>query len=465
MRRVLSVLLLLVIARTQEIGAQSGAASAKPNVVVILMDDLGYGDIGSYGVRDAATPNLDRLAREGVRLTDAYANGPTCSPTRAGFISGQYQQRYKIEWPLGAVAGDADRGLAVTGASLPALLKQNGYATGLFGKWHLAFKHEMGPNVHGFDEFFGFMSGALDYYTHRRGDGTPDLYENTTPVESPRYLTDEITARALDFVARHDKQPFFLEVAFNAVHWPYEPPDMPDSARRVPKPATAGDLALYDGPEDMNPPTRRDYVRILERADEGVGQILAELDRRGLRRNTLVIFTNDNGGEWLSRNAPLKERKNTLWEGGIRVPMILRWPGILPVNKLSNQVAITMDLTATILSATGTTVPTTHKLEGIDLVPVLSGRAPLVARDLFWRRPRPFLQRAARSGNWKLLWEGQQFYLFDLGKDPGEITDLTPAHPDIVRKLKMAIEAWEKDVDAPNPEVPTGASVPSATSN
>ena len=417
---------------------------------MILMDDMGYGDIGSYGVRDASTPNLDRLARQGVRLTDAYANGPTCSPTRAGFVSGQYQQRHRIEWPLGAVVGDSARGLVVTGATLPALLKKNGYATGLIGKWHLGFTAEMGPNAHGFDEFFGFRSGAVDYYTHRRGDGRPDLYENTTPVESSRYLTDEITARSIDFVTRHASEPFFLEVAFNATHWPYEPPDVPLSERRATKPAN--DLSLYDGPDDEKPVTRRDYVRILERADEGVGQILAELDRNGLSQNTLVIFTNDNGGEWLSRNAPLRARKNTLWEGGIRVPMILRWPGVLPANRVSSQVAITMDLTATILKATSTAVPETHKLEGIDLAPILSGRSPVVARELFWRRPRPFLQRAVRSGNWKLFWEGQQLYLYDLSKDPGETTDLTASHEEVVRKLRVAIEAWEKDVDAPNPE-------------
>jgi arylsulfatase A-like enzyme len=432
--------------------AAQKATSAKPNVVMILMDDLGYGDIGSYGVRDARTPNLDRLAREGVRLTDAYANASNCSPTRAGFVSGQYQQRYRIEWPLGADPGDTARGLAVTGASLPALLKKNGYTTGLIGKWHLGFKDENGPNAHGFDEFFGFRSGAVDYYTHRSGNGDPDLYENTTHVESSQYLTDEITARAIDFLGRHASEPFFLEVAFNAVHWPFEAPDMPDSARRATKPRALADLALYDGPEDENPVTRATYVRMLERADEGVGQILAELDRHGLARNTLVIFTNDNGGEWLSRNAPLKERKSTLWEGGIRVPMILRWPGVLPAGKVSKQVAITMDLTSTILAATGTQVPETHKLDGIDLLPSLTGRKPIVAREIFWRRPRPFLQRAVRSGNWKLVWEGQQFYLSDLANDQSERNDLTAQHPDIVRKLRAAIQAWEKDVDAPNPE-------------
>jgi arylsulfatase A-like enzyme len=401
-------------------------------------------------VKDARTPNLDRLAREGVRFTHAYANGPNCSPTRAGLIAGQYQQRYGLEWPLGAMPGDSARGLPATGATLPALLKKNGYATGLVGKWHLGFKPEFGPNAHGFDEFFGFLSGAVGYYTHRRFDGAPDLYENTTPADVPTYLTDEITTRALSFIERRSRQPFFLEVAYNAVHWPFDPPDMPAAARHhVPQPLP-GAPPLYQGPTTRpTAPTRADYVRMLERADVGVGQILTALDRRGIAKNTLVIFTNDNGGEWLSRNAPLRNRKHTLWEGGIRVPLIIRWPGHLPANKTSAQVAITMDLTASILAATRSAVPTTHKLDGIDLFPGVSGRSQIIERQLFWRTARPHQQRAVRSGRWKLVQDGINFYLFDVVVDPGETNDLTAAHPERVRQLSAAIDEWEKNFPAP----------------
>jgi arylsulfatase A-like enzyme len=452
-RRNLIKLLLTAFAMasmSSNVDAQNaGRAKSRSNVVLILMDDMGYGDIGSYGVKDAKTPNLDRLAREGVRLTDAYANGANCSPTRAGLISGQYQQRYGIEWPLGADPGDSARGLPVTGATLPALLKKSGYTTGLIGKWHLGFKPEFGPNAHGFDEFFGFVSGAVDYYTHRRGDGTPDLYENTTPVEVPGYLTDEITRRAVSFVDHHSSGPFFLEVAYNAVHWPFEPPDMPASASHsVPQPETAGDLRLYQGPNASVPATRGDYVRMLERADKGVGIILTALEQRGLTKNTLVIFTNDNGGEWLSRNAPLSNRKSTLWEGGIRVPLILRWPAQLPANKRSTQVAITMDLTASILAVAGAALPANYRLDGVNLLPSLSGQSPIVERQLFWRIKRPAEQRAVRSGRWKLLQDGVNFYLFDVSADPGERHDLTAEHPEMVRKLNAALDAWEKDVDA-----------------
>lgn len=413
----------------------------KPDIVLILMDDLGYGDVGSYGGSDARTPNIDRLAREGVRLTDAYANGAVCTPTRAAFISGRYQQRVGLEWVLTGAPADRDLGLPATGTSLPALLKTNGYATGLMGKWHLGFKREFGPNAHGFDEFYGFLGGAHDYYTGA-GDGESGLYEDTTLVEPHAYLTDEITRRAVDFVTRHAAAPFFLEVAYNAVHWPFEPPDRPptDVERGTRR-------QLRQMPDDSMPATRQDYVRMLERADRGVGEILAALDRLGLARNTLVIFTNDNGGEWISRNAPLFHRKGSLWEGGIRVPLIFRWPGELPAGKTSAQVAITMDLSASILAATGTTLPDGYRPDGIDLLPILRGDTPRRDRNLFWRVNRPLRHmRAVRSGRWKLLVDGEQYLLFDLTSDVGERNDLAVRHPDLVLRLKDLLTGWERDV-------------------
>jgi len=433
----------LVAALLLGAGAQLPAQTTRPpNVVLILMDDLGYGDLGSYGAPDVRTTNVDRLAREGVRLTDAYANGAVCTPTRTALITGRYQQRFRLEWALGATPGDLELGLPATGTSLPALLKANSYATGLVGKWHLGWKPEFGPLTHGFDEFYGFLSGAHDYYTRNTADGPPDLYDNTTPVEPAGYLTDEITRRGVSFIARHADGPFFLEVAYNAVHWPFEPPDRP--------PTDATVRPLRQMPDDSVAATRQDYVRMLERADQGVGQILAELERRGVANNTLVIFTNDNGGEWLSRNAPLYHRKGTLWEGGIRVPLILRWPGRLPAAKTSAQVAITFDLTATILAATRTPLPAGYHPDGIDLLPVLRGDSP-VERRLFWRINRPNRrQQAVRSGRWKLLVDAGQYLLFDLSNDPGERTDLAARHPDIVVALKGALAAWVKDVDQQN---------------
>ena len=447
-RQMAAIALLIAISSMKSAAQQPLAPPSKPNVVLILMDDMGYADVGSYGGRDAKTPNVDRLAREGVRLSDAYANASNCSPTRTGFISGQYQQRYGIEWPLGSFPGDTALGLPANGSTLPALLKKSGYATGLIGKWHLGWKPEFSPNAHGFDEFFGFLSGAVDYYTHRRGDGKPDLYENSKPVEEHGYLTEEITRRAVSFVDRHAGGPFFLEVAYNAVHWPFQPPHMANAENHpAPRPGS-GDLTLYQGPNDPVPATRGDYVRMLESADAGVGEILAALDRKGLAKNTLVIFTNDNGGEWLSHNDPLSNRKSTLWEGGIRVPLILRWPGHLPAHATSKQVAITMDLTASILHLAGAVVPSSYKLDGIDILPSLTGKSPIVERQLFWRRKGAIPQTAVRSGRWKLLHDGANFYLFDVAADPGERHDLTAEHPEMVQKLATMIDAWQKDVDS-----------------
>ena len=301
--------------------------------------------MAAYGATDIRTPNIDSLARDGVRFTDFYA-AQTCSPTRAALISGGYHQRVRIDEPIkNPGTPGSDVGLVATGRSLPQLLKNNGYATGLVGKWHLGYAPQFRPTAHGFDYFFGFLSGGIDYYQHTSLNGKPDLYENDSPVQVSGYMTDLITERSVRFIEAHAQQPFFLEVAYNAAHWPFQVPD---------KPSTAVDNARFLQPMDEPTATRQEYVAMLERADRGVGEILATLRKRGLERDTLVIFTNDNGGEWLSRNAPLFHRKESLWEGGIRVPLLVRWPGKIPSKQVSRQVGIVMDLTATILAATGT---------------------------------------------------------------------------------------------------------------
>ncbi len=439
MRRLLAFIVSIALAPAP-LPAQAPPPATRPNVVLIILDDVGYGDIGSYGAPDIKTPSIDRLAKEGVRLTDFYANGSTCTPTRAGLISGRYQQRYALEHPITVVATDGDIGLAASGRSLPQLLRNHGYATGLVGKWHLGYKPEFSPGAHGFESFFGFKSGYIDYYEHTASDGLPDLFDNDRPVRVDGYMTDLITQRSVTFITDHVGRPFFLEVAYNAAHWPYQVPDQPSRAI---------DNARHLLPHDANTSTRADYVKIMERADRGVGEILATLDRLGLARDTLVIFTNDNGGEWLSRNAPLFNRKFTLWEGGIRVPTILRWPGRIPAGRVSSQVGITMDLTASILAATNTPVPADARLEGINLLPLLDGRSPIVQRTLFWRvRTGGLDQRAVRSGDMKLLLDGTaRVMLFDVRKDLAERNDLAQDHTGDVRRLHQLLVAWERDVD------------------
>lgn len=436
--RWVAVLVLAAASAAVAVGARQAPPPA--NIVLIMMDDLGYGDVGSYGVPDAKTPNIDRLAREGVKLTDFYANGANCSPTRTAFISGRYQQRFGIEMPLGTFADDLDRGLAPSETSLGLLLKSKGYATALIGKWHLGWKPEFHPNRHGFDEFWGFLGGAHDYYTNLASSGRLDLYHNEQPSTSSGYLTDEISARAKAFIEGHQRQPFFLEVAYNTPHWPFQPPGLPEDKRSRP------DL-LHDG-------TRADYVAMVESADRGVGEILAALDRLQLARNTLVIFTSDNGGEWLSRNAPFFHRKSTLWEGGIRVPALLRWPDQLPAGLVSWQVGITMDLTASILAAAGVTPPPSYRPEGVNLLPLLKERR-LAERTLFWRiKNNARDQKAVRRGRWKYLRDGVgtvdgvHEFLFDLDADPAERQDLSTANAAMLAEFRKLLADWEADVGA-----------------
>jgi arylsulfatase A len=416
----------------------AAAQTTRPNIIMIVMDDVGYGDIGSYGAPDVKTPNVDRLAREGVRFSDFYA-APTCSPTRASLISGRYYQRFRIERPLPAASPAGDQGLRPTGRSLPALLKGAGYATALIGKWHLGYKPELSPNAHGFDYFYGFKSGLIDYYQHTSTDGQHDLFENESPAHPTGYSTDLFTERAVRFIDEHASAPFFLEVAYNAAHWPFQVPD---------RPSVAPNNARFVQPVDEATSTRAEYVAILERADQGVGKILAALAARGLDRNTLVVYMHDNGGEWLSRNTPLFHRKDSVWEGGVRVPAIMRWPGRIQSGRTSPQVGIVMDMTATLLAAAGVAVPAEARLEGINLLPIVEGRSAPVERTLFFRNVvGGRTQRAVRRGNWKLLVDGPNTFLFDLAQDVGERNDLARARTDIARTLRPLLAAWEKDVD------------------
>ena len=413
------------------------AAQTKPNVVLIVMDDVGYGDYGAYGAPDIRTPSVDRLARDGVKFTDFYA-APSCTPTRVALITGRYYQRTALEVPLGA-APAGGRGVEANGRTLPQLMKNSGYATGLIGKWHLGYRPDQIPKAHGFDYFFGFLSGLVDYYQHTDQSGKPDLFENDKPVTVDGYMTDLITERAIRFIDQSKQQPFFLEVAYNAAHWPFQVPD---------KPSVAPDNARFVQPHEEHTSTRADYAAILERADQGVGRIVSTLEKLGLTRNTLVIFTNDNGGEWLSRNAPLFHRKTTIWEGGIRVPLIMKWPARIPAGRTTPQAGFVFDLTTTILAAAGATVPAEARFEGINLLPIASGQTPAVERTLFFRVTGARAQRAVRQGDWKLLLDGGGVFLYNLRSDIGERNDLAKERPEIARRLRPLILEWEKDVDS-----------------
>lgn len=445
MRPITALAAALLLTTSSATGLQQSLPDT-PNVVLIMTDDAGYADTGSYGAPDIRTPNIDSLARDGVKLTDFYANAMSCTPTRAGFIAGRYQQRYGIEFVLASpgVPG-SDGGLPPLPHSLPLLMKKNGYATALVGKWHLGYEPEFSPRAHGFDVFFGSKSAAIDYYTHftaRPSEGAqfisaqPDLWEDDAPIEQDGYMTDLITRRSVEFINQHATRPFFIDVAFNAPHSPVQRPDDP---RPTPAPGGA---------------TRADYVAVMERVDRGVGEILEALRRRGLEQKTIVILTNDNGGVGLSHSAPLFHRKFSAWEGGIRVPTLLRWPGRIPAGTISSQVGMTMDLTRSILAATATPAPSDARLEGVNLFPILERKAPQLERTLFWRTGGPspvnMNQKAVRSGDWKLIIDGAvtRIFLFNVKTDPGERQDLFARRPDIAQRLQKLLADWERDVDA-----------------
>lgn len=456
-------LLLLLLALCTSLRA------APPNIVFILADDFGYGDLGCMGGTDIATPNIDRLAAEGVKFTDFYANAPVCTPTRTGFMTGRWQQRCGIEFAFGYQVEQFRRvkgewvpekdfhglGLPLTEITLAQKLKAAGYSTGAFGKWHLGFKDEFNPVNRGFDEYFGELLGHCDYYQHAYYDGTYAMRDGLKPVKLEGYFTDLINNRAAKFIREHAKQPFFLYVPHLAVHAPFQPPDAPQT------PMVTKD-SMHHG-------SRAIYKAMVERIDQGVGMILAELEKSGLADNTLVVFSSDNGGERYSRNAPLFHHKATVWEGGIRVPCLMRWPAKLPKGKVTSQMAITMDLHATFLAAARSVVPasagseppkggTTNNekpLDGIDLVPLLTSDSKPIDRTFFWRIDRSNRkQKAIRHGKWKYINDGNTMdLLFDLEADIGERTNLGYQHPDIVEDLQKRLKAWEAEIDATEREI------------
>jgi arylsulfatase A-like enzyme len=415
---------------------------ARPNVIYIMSDDMGYGDLASYGGTDIRTPNIDSIGRDGVRLTEAYANGVLCSPTRAALISGRYPQRYAVESALG---NEGTFGLKVTGQSLPQRMKDAGYATALIGKWHLGGTvtgetKVGGPRAHGFDYFFGMMGSHTDYWWHNRGPMVPDIWENETRINRDgQYSTTIYTDATVRFIEQNAaaQRPFFMTVMYNAPHWPYNRPD-----RQSPAPGSGAHLTA----SAENPPTRDDYKSMVEAMDAGVGQILQALQRTGVAGNTLVIFTNDNGGEWLSNPGPLSDRKWTVYEGGVRVPALVKFPGRIPAGRVSAQPAITFDWSASILAAAGVAKPANY--EGIDLIPILAGRQPEVERTFFWRAvPGNRNQRAVRRGDWKLVVDQNHTKVFNVRQDPGERRDLTSSQQAVARQLNQLLTAWVMDVN------------------
>ena len=419
----------------------------RPSFVFILADDLGYADLGCYGGRTACSPALDRMAHEGLRFTQGYANSPVCSPTRFALMTGRFQYRLRggNDEPIASRhRGSPVLGLPPEHPTLPSLLRAAGYATALVGKWHLGFLPHFGPLKSGYAEFFGHMSGGVDYFTHRDSAGVHDLLEGDAPATRTGYLTDLISERAVEFIGRRRgrERPFLLSVHYTAQHWPWETRGDEALAR------TLARIAHTDGGSVET------YLTMIRHMDEGIGRILVALAAGVLADDTLVVFTSDNGGERFSDTWPLVGKKMDLLEGGIRVPYIVRWPARVPRGASTAQLAITMDWVATFLEAAGVAAHPDYPLDGRSLLPVLDRPAACFERELYWRM-KFRNQKAMRAGPWKYLSLDGDEFLFDLARDARERANRGGHERERLAAMRARYAAWE----ATMPPLPPDATV------
>lgn len=422
------------------------AADRKPNILVIVADDFGYGDIGVQGCRDIPTPNIDSLAKNGVRCSSGYVSGPYCSPTRAGLMTGRYQQRFGHEFNPGPAAeANRAKGLSLDETTLPQLLKNGGYATGMVGKWHLGYTEAHHPQSRGFQEFFGFLGGAHSYIDWT----TPadPILRGRTPAKRDDYLTDAFAREAVAFIDRHQQEPFFLYLAFNAVHTPMQAPEKY--------------TARFQNIRDEK---RRTYAGMVSAMDDAIGAVLKKLRDGKIEEQTLVFFISDNGGPEeanASDNGPLRGGKATTWEGGVRVPFLVQWTGHLPAGKVYEQPVIQLDILPTALAVAGVEPSSSLKLDGVNLLPYLEGKKTDAPHDaLYWRFGS---QIAIRKGDWKLTKarEGRDqplprgpadtsgALLVNLREDIGEMRDRAAEQPDKFRELAAAWKQWNAELKEP----------------
>lgn len=407
---------------------------APPNIVFIMADDLGYADLSVYGRREYSTPNIDMLACQGRRYLNAYANSSVCSATRTGLITGQYQYRFPVglEEPL---IPQRNVGLPTDVPTLPGELRNAGYRTALVGKWHLGELPNYGPLQSGYDEFWGFRGGGIDYFHHEAG-GRPDLWDGDHRIEETGYLTNLLGQRAVQFIeeAATGTQPFFLSLHFSAPHWPWEGPNDIAESDRIADSANPESILHWDGGSLAT------YAEMVTALDEQVGEVLRALDRASLTNNTIVIFTSDNGGERFSDTWPFSGKKTELLEGGLRIPSLVRWPGRIAPGQTSSISTMSMDWMPTLLSATGTSPAAALPLDGVAIFDAL-GNEIAPERQLFWRY-RYREQEAALDGRWKYLKINDNTFLFDIEADPLERANLKERHPSKYQELEQAYRRW-----------------------
>jgi arylsulfatase A-like enzyme len=430
------------------------SADNRPNIVFILADDLGYGDLACYGRKDIKTPNIDRLASQGVRFTNHYANGPECTPTRTAFLTGRYQQRVGgLECAIGTgnigryddavrLRETNDLGLPVEEQTIVRMLRDAGYATAITGKWHLGYEPKFAPHRHGFDHTFYCVGGGMDYFHYLDTVAGYNLFQNGDPIRREGYFTDLLTEEAITFVKRQRKdQPFFLYVPYTCPHSPFQGPD---DRRADPLPL---DSPLWN--QGRAPPAV--YIAMIEQMDRRIGDLLKALDEGKLSHNTVVIFASDNGGTRSARNAPFSGIKGSTYEGGIRVPAIIRWPGVVPAGIESHQACITFDLTASIARISGVKPAAEKPFDGIDVIRHVADGRRDVDRNLYWRKPRgQTVWQGMRQGTLKYVaqrrGDTETEFLFDLATDKAEKNDLKSQRSEDFRRLKTLYLAWETRV-------------------
>jgi arylsulfatase A-like enzyme len=424
------------------------AAPRRPNIIVILADDLGFADLGFQGCKDFSTPYIDRLAHAGVRCSNGYASQSFCSPTRAGLLTGRYQQRFGYEtnppYDLRAEVG----GLPAHEITLANILSDAGYATGQIGKWHLGAAPQFHPLKRGFKEQFGFLGGSHDYF--KAETDNPNAPEDLSPIErdgkpvaEPEYLTDAFSREAAAFVGRHDKDPFFLYLAYSAPHPPLQAPK-----------------TYLERVSSIQDPIRRSYAAMICAMDDGIGRLAATLEVLKLENDTLIFFLSDHGGPTPvshADNRPFRGIHGQLYEGGIHVPFVMKWQGHLPEGETYASPVISLDIFSTVAAVTGARVPSDRPIDGVNLMPHLAGKGPAPPHDkLFWRTGggEAF---AVRQGNWKLVRMGNRTELYDLEADIAESKDVASAKPEILGRLDAARQSWNRQMIAPisqSPEPP-----------
>lgn len=444
-------------------------AAASPNIVLIISDDQGYPDLGCIGGKPLITPGLDKLAAEGVRGTSFYVTWPACTPSRGSVLTGRYPQRnglydmvrndmvnfgHRFDAEEYAVSPEMTLGLDVREVTVGDMLKKAGYATGCVGKWDMGQARRFLPLQRGFDFFYGHGNNGIDYYTHERY-GVPSMFRgnNRTEEDKGRYVTDVFRREALRFISDHaGRRPFFLYLAFNAPHSASTFGEgTVEGSRKKAEGVQAPEqyVARYRGRVEDEKLAR--YCGALTCMDEAVGAVVEAVDKAGLKEETVFLFLSDNGGSGNGGNAPLKGSKSTMWEGGLRVPFIARWPGKLPEGKVTDEFLTSLELVPTLLSIAGAKPPQGVKLDGFDMMPVLRGEVKSPRQEMFWQRRA---DKAARFQNWKWVESGKGRGLYDLSSDLGEKRDLSGDKPEVVRMMQEKFAAWRQEMDASEPRGP-----------